>query len=178
MAEIERAESATDPERCQGVMAYGQCGNKSMEGSLFCPMHGGNKAVQSAEAKDQRNYRVAKWQARMNRMSDAPGIKSLREDIGVLRMLLEERLNQCHSESELMMQSQPIAQLVEKIEHTVVSCHKLEEKLNVVVDRQQLLQFASQVIDIVSKHTQEDQLQVISDEILQVVGKLGGEDAD
>lgn len=176
MADITRAESETDPNRCQGVAAYGQCVNKAMVGSTFCLVHGGPSAIYATAAKERRNYRLTKWQARLEQQASAPQIKSLREEIGILRMLMEERLNTCTNATELLMYSQPIAELVLKIEHVVASCHKLEEKLNIVVDRQAILQFASEVITAISEHVTTDVLQAISDKILLIVGKVSHED--
>jgi len=91
---------------------------------------------------------------------------------------MEERLDQCTDASELIMQSQQIADLVMKIEHIVTSCNKLDDKLKRVVDRSQLLQFASETIDIIASIiTDEIILNTISDRILSAIGKLGESDA-
>jgi len=186
MAEIKRCTDPADPNRCQGVIrSRGQCNNLAAEGSKFCLAHGGNRAQNEADKQSLRNYRLTRWTARIQQQADSPAIKSLRDEIGILRILMEERLNKCETEMDLILHSQAIADLVMKIEHVVVSCHKLEDKLKYVVDRSALLQFATMVIDIVAtviNELIEDQaladqiLQRISDAILQSIGKIGEEE--
>lgn len=183
MADIKKCQDPADPKRCQAVNSQGQCRNLAADGSHFCMAHGGNKAQESAEKASLRNYRLTKWAARIQQQADSPAIKSLRDEIGILRMLMEERLNKCTSEMDLILQSQALSDLVMKIEHIVVSCHKLEDKLKLVVDRQALLQFASMVINIVANELSnelgdnaEALLTRISDGILAAVGKIGESD--
>lgn len=177
MADITKCDGPDDPNRCQAVNAQGQCNNASAPHSTFCLAHGGNKAAESVAKKEARNYRKSKWQARINEHADSAIIKSLREEIGILRIIMEERLALCKTDMDIILYSGPITDLVMKIEHLVSSCHKLEDKLKVVVDRAQLLQFASMVINIVaSKVSDEATLEIIGDEILAAVGKLGDDD--
>ena len=177
MADIERCNGPDDPDRCQAVNSVGQCNNKANAPSSYCLAHGGNKAAESANKAALRNYRHSKWQARINTHADSAVIKSLREEIGILRIIMEERLDACKTDMDIILQSGPIMDLVMKIEHLVTSCHKLEDKLKVVVDRAQLLQFASMVINIVGNRVSDEQvLEDIGDEILAAVGKLGDDD--
>lgn len=176
MADIKRADNPADPNRCQCVNTQGQCNNKAVEGGTFCLAHGGNKQLEAKEQAELRNYRKSKWLGRISEHADSSGIKSLREEIGILRVLMEERLDACDTSLKLILQSQSIADLVMKIEHVVTSCHKLEDKLKAVVDRSQLLQFASMTIDIIASVISDEQmLTVISDKILAAIGKLGEE---
>jgi len=181
MADIRRCNDPADPKRCQAVNANGQCNNRAAEGSTFCLAHGGNKAQESAQKAALRNYRKSKWLGRIHEHADGPAIKSLREEIGILRIILEEHLDKCNTEMDLILHSQAISDLVMKIEHIVVSCHKLEDKLKLVVDRSALLQFASMVIDIVASELaalddSEALLTKISDGILAAIGKIGESD--
>jgi len=179
MADIERCENPADPNRCQAVRTDGdQCNNLAKAPSNFCMAHGGNRAANAAEKAVVRNYRKSKWLARIQEHADSSGIKCLREEIGILRILMEERLERCDTEHDLIMESQHISDLVVKIEHVVTSCHKLEDKLRYVVDRSALLQFASMVIDIVANIiTDEAALEIIGDRILAAVGKIGEEES-
>jgi len=167
-----------DPNRCQTVTSQGQCLNLAVPNCKNCEAHGANKQLQSQEAASLRNYRKSKWLSKIHEHADSSGLKSLREEIGILRVIMEERLDQCTDASELIMQSQQIADLVMKIEHIVTSCNKLDDKLKRVVDRSQLLQFASETIDIIASIiTDEIILNTISDRILSAIGKLGESDA-
>lgn len=182
MADITRCTDPADPHRCQAVTSQGQCPNLAHENSTFCLAHGGNKAAAVVEATALRNYRKSKWLQRIQEHADSSGIKSLREEIGILRILMEERLAKCQDEMDLILESNHISDLVMKIEHVVSSCHKLEDKLRLVVDKSSLLQFASMVIDIVSTvlsdvENSETLLTSISDKILAAIGKIGDDNA-
>jgi len=140
--------------------------------------HGGNWAVSREEKNSMRNYMLTKWQAKVAQKSDSSAIKSLREEIGVLRTMLEERLNRCEDAMDLILQSGPISDMVMKIERLVTSCHKLEGSMGQLLDKQAILQFATLVIGIVSDVvTDEAQIEAISDRLLAAVGEMGDPNA-
>jgi len=149
-ATVARAESDDSPNRCQAVTSRGQCDNLVAPHSNFCIVHGGNKAGERVALLELRNYRLTKYHARAHQMAESSDVKSLRDEIGILRMMLEERLNSIKSPMDVMIQSQPVSELIGKIEKVVLSCHKLEERTGQVLDKQALLQFASEVITVVS----------------------------
>ena len=158
------------PQRCQGNDANGQCINFQVPGGTHCLVHGGNKQIQSQKDASLKNYRAGQWQATINRFSEAPQIKDLREEIGILRMIMEERLNFCSSAHDLLIQSGAISELVVKIEKLVSSCHKLEASLGQHMDKTALMTFAQQVIQIISiTVVDRDQVDVIANQMIEVL---------
>lgn len=147
-----------DPNRCQAVDSHGQCIYGAVEGGTNCPRHGGGNQIRSQAAAGLKNYRLTKWQAQADQKVSSTGLKSLRDEIAILRMVLEERLNRCNDAQELMMMSGPISELVMKIEKIVTSCNKLERSMSLLLDKQALLQFASEVVKIIT-----EELSVIKD---------------
>lgn len=148
---------ADSPHRCQGRNARGdQCLNQGLvlgdeRYAKHCSMHGG-----VAEAKKQENvskdmYRLAKWGSRIGTLSEHSQVKGLRNEIGILRMVLEERLNKCNDNDELMLASNVISDLVSKIERVVTSCHKLEASMGQLLDKQQIIVFAESIIKVISE---------------------------
>lgn len=166
-----------DPNRCQTVTSQGQCWYKAVEDGQNCMRHGGNKQLQSQEAQSLRNYRLTKHHARLSRLVAMPDIKSLRDEIAILRMLMEEKLESCSDTHDLIMMSGPISDLVLKIDKVVTSCHKLEGSMGQHLDKASILQFASEVITIIGNalEGQEDKINQISDNILEVVSRVGNE---
>ena len=166
-----------DPHRCQSVIySQGQCRNKAIYVKDYdvwtanCPVHGGNKQAASIMDKAYKNYMLTKFRALLARHSSSDFIKSLRDEIGILRMLLEVQINSCNDSVELMLSSGPISDLVLKIEKVVSSCHKLEGSMGQLVDKAALLQFAHQVVSIISKHIEDSAvLSQIADEILDIL---------
>jgi len=156
MADITKIDGEDDPHRCQAVTAAGQCVNKAVEGGTNCLAHGGNKQVAARERASFRNYQLSKFQAKLARHSSSNFIKDLRDEIGILRMVLETRLERCQTDNDLIIQSGPISEMVMKIEKVVASCHKLEGSMGQLLDKQALLQYANQVITIISEELEDN----------------------
>ena len=144
--EIKRIDSDDDPERCQVTIATsGQCRNKAVPGSTYCAVHGGNKAAEAQAKQKVRGYLVGKWRQKLDHHADNDNIKDLREDIGVMRMLVENILNLCSTENDLLMYSSKIADLVTRIEKLVSSCQRLEVQLGGMLDKNSALRLGQEI---------------------------------
>lgn len=168
-----------DPNRCQGMTTLGQCRAKAIPGLKFCTMHAARGREKQKE-EIHHNYLLGKWQARVEQKKCSPDLKNLRDEIAILRMLLEERLQQCESPTDLLLHGNAISDLTLKIKAMVEGCHKLEEKMGSVLDRQQILDFASKIISIIGNEMtgQDELLDKISGKILVAIGELGGNDSE
>lgn len=195
MAEgIFKADGPDDPNRCQGVNSQGQCINKAVQlpsgkYGTFCLCHGGNKQVESEQKNDKRLYQLGKWQRQLEEQAEHVNIKSLREEIGILRVVMQERWSVIKDTTDLILASGPITDLVMKIEKLVASCHKLEGSMGQLLDKQAILNFASQVVAVVSEvlntitcpHCGKafegtELIQKIGDKIIKLVGNMSTED--
>lgn len=147
----------------------------SVEGGTYCIMHGGNKQLQSMKAASLRNYQLDMWHAKLQRHSGSASIKSLRDEVGILRMVLETRLNQCKDDMDLMLHSAPIADLVMKIDKVVSSCHKLEGSLGELLDKTAILQFANEMITLISDILRDhpEHIEAIGQGIMALVSRIG-----
>jgi len=151
------------PERCQATIATrGQCMNARMEGSDYCPAHGGNRGNAKMKQAASDMYQLGRYQARVGDFANHGGIKSLRNEISILRMVLETRMKQCKDDHELMLHSQSISNMVGSIEKLVVSCQRIDLQLESMLDEAKAMQWISEIIDILSKHIQDS---VVLDEI-------------
>jgi len=183
--EIHKMEYPEDPHRCQGKGKDGQCVNQGFiksvddEGNpdyaIHCAVHGGKAEAKKDAAASTRLYRLSKWQNQLERHATAPNIKNLRDEIGILRILMEEKLNSLQDTHDLILHSGAVSDLVLKIEKLVSSCHKLEGSMGQLLDKQAILQFASEIITIISSEiTDTSVLTRITDRIMQTLGR-GGE---
>jgi len=157
MNKFERCEPE-DPDRCQAVGKSDQCPYKSMDGSKFCPRHGGNKAGNKEEKVQLRNLRITRayrYAERAKELGDSEHIKSVRDEIAILRLLLEERLEVCHVPADLLLASPVISDLILKIEKLVSSAHRLESNLGELLDKAAVVQLTGELIEIISKGLQE-----------------------
>jgi uncharacterized Zn finger protein (UPF0148 family) len=159
-----------DPTRCQSGGAQGQCPFQASQGSNYCPRHGGNKAIQAAEKEAVRTYRLHTWENRKNELADDGKIKSLREEIGITRILIEELVNQCTTSTDLILNSVKISDLVMKLEKLVVSCNTLEMKMGMLLDRATIIQIGSMIVEIVARYVQvPEEREEAAQAILEVV---------
>lgn len=164
---FERVIDDNDPDRCQAVGKHGQCPYKKVPGTNGCPRHGGNKAIEAKNNEAVRTYRLAMWQQRVNEFADDGKIKSLREEIGITRLLLEAQMNACTNNTELLINSHKISDLVMKLDKLVTSCHAMEMKMGMLLDRNAILQLGSVVVEIISEFViDSDAREVASEKIL------------
>lgn len=169
----ERVSDPDDPKRCQGITKRGQCWNKAVENSLYCPAHGGSGTVKADKKKRLVNYKLNQFKQRAEELGNSDGITSLKDEVALLRMLIEERINQCRDSQELLLVSGPLSDLIIKVEKVVSSCHRLDSRLGNLLDKTKVLQFAQVVVEIVGSEIDDpDSLDSISDKILKALGDL------
>lgn len=159
-----------DPTRCQGLAGKGsrQCPFQAIEGTPFCPRHGGNKTSASEVKQNQRTYLLSMFKERTDRQADNSKLKSLREDVAVLRMMLETKLNKCTDDQQLLMQSGQIIEMVREITKTVKVCHELELSLNTVLDKAQAEAWVANIGQILSNIiTDPDILEMVAEDMME-----------
>lgn len=171
-----RVEDPADPLRCQGPsQTMGQCPYLSMKGlvasghitdvdeSLFehvdrCPRHGGVRQLQAIEKKRLHQYRLQVWQERVDEFAEGEEVKSLRGEIGITRMMIEEILNQCKDPQMLMLYSTKIQYLIQNCEKLVRTCERIEKSSSLMMDRSAALSFASRVVEIIGQHIDDPEI--------------------
>jgi len=162
-----------DPKRCQGRMKNGnQCLLKAMEGGSYCPVHGGVFTEKAQKREQLRNYQLSKYRQRVGDLASSPALKNLNEEIGILRMTLENIINQCNSAAELMVASQTISDLVLKIERLVSGCHKLDKDLMGLFGTDDLRKLASDIIEIVGRHVPAEEIEDVAVELQIALEKM------
>ncbi len=148
---IERADSPDSPMRCQAVTSKGQCLNKATVEGGFCPVHGGNRAVATAEAERKRLYHLTKYRERLDEL-DSPNqdIKNLREEIGIMRIVMEAIVNQCDGPAEILCHAPKISDLATKIGKLVTNCHNIDKSLGQYLDKNDIVQIAQEIVQVIS----------------------------
>jgi hypothetical protein len=178
-----------DPNRCQGNMSGEQCRYLSLRGmslagyndpddardystAINCPKHGGVHQAVSLEKRATKNYRLQLWQERVDEFTENEQSKTLREEVGILRLLLEETINSCNNQMELLMYSNKIADLCMKLEKLVVSANRLESNMGMLLDRGAALAMGQKIVELIStKVADADTIDAISDGIINIFAK-------
>ena len=145
-----------DPNRCQAVTSRGQCIQKAVEGSKYCPPHGGNKALVAAQREALSRYRESKWAAKIQTLAQEPTIKNLHSEVGILRMLIEEKLGSIHDTNDLLLSAGPLSDLILKVEKLVARIHDLDKDLEQTLDKSQLIQYAERIVNIIGDEIQDE----------------------
>lgn len=160
-----------DPTCCQGLNAHGPCNIQAVPGQKFCKLHFGigNKI---AEQKDARNYRINKWQHRINELADSDSLKSLHEEIGIMRLLAEETLNKCLTATDLLLYSTKISDLMMKTEKLVASCHKLELATGQLVNKANMMFMGDVIIQIIGEYCPADKIPMVSERIMRTITEM------
>lgn len=167
---FERVDRDDHPDRCQATTKNIQCPYKRTPNSQYCPMHGGNKGEQVATDASVRMYRLARWQDRIGEFANHEKVKSLREEIGILRIVLEETLQLCKDPTDLLLYASRITSTVMMLDKVITSCHRLEVGTGALLDKSAAIHIASVIVSIISKYvTDEDAIDAISTEIVQAI---------
>lgn len=169
---MEKVTDPDDPQRCQGATANGQCVHKSEEHSHFCAMHGGKKGKEAKDKEGMRNYRLTKFKSRVTELSNNANLASLRDEVAILRMIIEEKVNACNDTHQLLLVSGPLSDLVMKCGALVEKCNRLENRLGNFLDRNKITQFAEICIEIIARCVPEENMEQVSEEIFNALGEI------
>lgn len=152
----DKVTNPADPQRCQAVAGAGQCEYRTtVPGGKYCVRHGGKKEQEKLQKEGVRMYQSQVWQKRIGEMSDDPNVKTLRNEIGILRITLEATLNKCKEPEDLFMMASNISDLAVKIEKLVKSCASLEENSGQLMDKSKAIAFAGQIVELIDRVTQK-----------------------
>ena len=149
--DVERVNAEDDPRRCHGTTHSGQCWNVAAPGSDRCPscVRGGTDLVEV----DRRSYLLTdpRFQARLVELGQAEELKSLRDEVAIARMLVEERLNKIKGDQDLFAATGAINSLLLTIEKLVSRSHILEQNLGQLYHRSTVVQLMQAVVEIVDE---------------------------
>lgn len=179
---ITKVTNPADPERCQGIAASGQCMNRIVPGTQYCPVHGGVRQQVVQERRTIYEINSARMRARLQSKTSGPDVLTLHDEVGVLRILLEDHLNTIQDGDihDMIAKSGPISDLVAKIERAVVSCSKLELTRGQTLGRKQLAQFASSIAAAAAEQIGDPvRIKAFMDKVIVIMESLTDEeDAD
>ena len=174
---LQRCE-ADDPHRCQSSGGNGQCPYRALPESQYCQRHSGFGPAGRELAKTNM-YRLQVWQSRLAEFAEHDNVKSLRDEIGILRLVLEETMNKCRDTTSLLLYSNKISDLCLRIEKLVSSCNRLEMKMGMLLDKASALNLAGQIVEIIALHVSDPKvIDAISSGIIDALAKLTGNTED
>jgi hypothetical protein len=157
--------------RCEHTSKSGQCYHNAVEGSKFCADHS-----RDPQAGQKRQYMLNKaiYQQRYSAFAESDDLRTLKDEIAILRMVMQERLNMIGSDSEMLASCGQIASLAVTIERLVKSCHTLESRLGSLLAKPTLLGIANDMVQILLQELADQPnyeilVDKISERILKVI---------
>jgi len=100
---------------------------------------------------DRRSYLLTdpRFQTRMAELGTADEIKSLRDEVAIARMLIEERLNKIKTDQDLFTATGAINSLLLTVEKLVSRSHILEQNLGQLYHRSTVVQLMQAVVEVI-----------------------------
>lgn len=158
---------------CPICLEKGSLVYEVIEGTQACPRHGGNKQLEAKLRAGANQYRLEIWQSRVNEFTEGENAKSLRAEIGILKMVLEQVILQCTDGGALLLYSPKIADLVSKVEKTVMSCDRLERNMGMMMDKSTAMKLAGDIVDLIGMHvTDAETVDAISSGIIDLLSEI------
>jgi hypothetical protein len=172
----ERVASPDDPRRCQANSQHGQCRIVQVPGSTYCFIHGGKGALIAASNERKRVYLLTQYRARVDALLENDAHVSLREEIALLRMLIEARFRVVKTDGDLLMHSGAIADLVSRVDKVVTSCNRLERNLGELIDKSTLVNIADNIVAAIASILADipdvdERIALIGDAILRIIAE-------
>lgn len=175
--EWERIAEPNDPKRCQASGAHGQCRYIAKEGGQYCPRHSAT-TDQLAAKRAANAYKLQQYQERMTDFTTNSEIKNLRAEIGILRMLLEGMINQCHGDNiKLASYAGKIGDLIVKVQKLVQACQRLDIQTGMLLDRDKVMIIGQKIVEILGEHVPDPGiLDLVGEKIVQTIMEVSSPD--
>jgi len=148
------------PDRCQKISRTNQCIRPRLrlsDGTLseFCEGCGGNAEQSNLDKENLSLYHLEKYKNRTDNLTTHKQSKSLANEIGILRMLLEKVLTSCKTDDEVLMRTPQMMMIMDKLTKTIPSSHKLDMSLGNTFSLYTANQLADEIIRIVDDHIED-----------------------
>ena len=150
---MDRVTDPADPNRCKGSDRDGQCWNHSEPGDEYCRKHAGTDL---AEIEGVRQYHLtdARLRQRLSQKAGHDQIKSLTEEIGLTRILIEELMNSCKTDTQRLANVSTYNTLTLNLERLIKTSHTMEQSLNLLLAKPALVAFAQETVRILIEELQ------------------------
>lgn len=137
----------------------------------MCVCHGGWHQLNSQKAASMKRYKLMQYQGRLDQLTDSNAIKSLRDEIAIVRMLVQTHLDVSNGdETYLDTYASVVRRFVNKIQSLASTCATIENKLKEFMDTTNALELAHDVISAVRKHKPDSG--IVAEEITEAIGNL------
>ena len=147
--------------QCEASTPAMVCRHAAVDGTDYCPRHGGTMIRRRQAEKRLEMYHLKRWKKRVEEFAGHTEIKDLHEEIGIVRMMLEETLNKCDDPDDLLQNSGRITAMVDKVQALIATVDKMDARAALAPDV--LTRLAAEWVQIICVYiTDENQLEELS----------------
>lgn len=140
-----------DPNRCKADASEGQCTFLAVPGEEYCSIHCRSQNL-DIEKKNLYDFQLTQVGHRIKEFKNHPDSKKLTTELGLIRLLLEQTVNQCEKSYDLVVKVPEIMALVEKIRIVQQANIGIEQKLGDLLSIEQVTEISQLLYDVVTKH--------------------------
>ena len=157
---LERPPIAKEGEPRCNSMIYGQrqCTFRAVKEASNCVLHGGKHVLEAMKREDQLYNLREQYRNRIDELTDNKKHFTLNEEIGVLRMLLENIFKTVNTDNELLRNTSSISELITKIEKLVNSAMRAEKYIGGLLSRNQAIQMIQEIVDVMADEIKDPDL--------------------
>jgi len=123
--------------------------NRAELGSTYCKVHNGGSNM--AKVEDLRLYHLtdARNRQRLAELSEQDPLSALNELIAIARRLVERRVNITEQDADLLLAFRDLLTLQLTVARLVTSAHKIEQNLDTLLGKPDLIRYGQHIIQIV-----------------------------
>lgn len=149
-----------DPNRCQGSdYRYGknrQCRTKALEGQTHCPKHASRSDAKLNGKADTRMYRFQKYKEQFDSFVDHDDLKTLNEEIAIMRVVLQEILDECDGNRGMtILYSSKLSDMCMRIKDLILAARKLEIIAGTMINKSTVIMLAQSVVQIINDNVKD-----------------------
>jgi len=133
--------------RCRHTGKRGNCPKPAIEGSVYCVNHS-NEADRLAGYK----LRDPELRERFEQLSRDASLGTIRQEVLLLRTLIEDRLNFCNNAAERATALQSVTTSLATIDKLLNSIARLERAASITLDKPALSRLGEKIVDILLRH--------------------------
>lgn len=143
----ERAEG--DDPRCEAVNVQGAtCPYKPVPGSMYCSHHGG-RAHELAKVERQKSlysFHQTQYLQQIEAIESNPRSRSLRDEIGLTRIILQRIIDTCESDNDYILRSGEIQSVIKTLESLMKTAFVLDKETKELMTRDEAKQLAAKLL--------------------------------
>jgi len=143
-------------DQCQAIAGHGDhCINKRIDGSDYCPVHGGNRALQTQRKQNIYEFNKTAFLKRAIELTSHPARYSLTEELGITRTLLETYLAKLEDETSILRYNSIITTQINLIQKLVEQALKLDQRIGELLTKERLIEITQLLVNAIAAEIED-----------------------